>query len=405
MTISVNGATVLDGSFTMPRIGAWTAVVQVDATEPPADRVVVASYDGAFSLVGTVLHGDTYSDTTHVRLVGGAGGMQKPVAARGYQSIPARIVVADILSEVGETLSPTAEGLDVILPHYARRATTADRALQQVLSLLGVSWRILGDGTVWTGTDTFREATQENAVVLDQNEGEQWIELGVDTPALLPATTFEGKKVQAVVHRIVGAGVRTRLMFGETDKQRSLWRAIVLKSLPEIDHQAWYPSTVVAQRPDGSVDVMPEASHVPPLPGVELEYPVPGMTAKVAPGARVMVHFEDGNPSKPKASLFSGGTLLQLKLEPSLSAEINSLSVQLGGPSALPLAHAIETIAMFAVLSAAQAVAAGKISGKPPGGTPTWADLAEIFGGENAAVVSGLAGSVATLPTIQTRAS
>lgn len=79
----------------------------------------------------------------------------------------------------------------------------------------------------------------------------------------------------------------------------------------------WFGGTwarVVAQNGDGSLELVPDDARLPPLSGVPVRYGVPGMRAEVPEGARVLLEFIAGDPSKPIASLWetTGATKLYL---------------------------------------------------------------------------------------------
>ena len=50
------------------------------------------------------------------------------------------------------------------------------------------------------------------------------------------------------------------------------------------------------------------------MTGVPIQYGVPGIFAKVEPGARVLVGFEGGNPAKPIATVWESASISELRI-------------------------------------------------------------------------------------------
>jgi hypothetical protein len=412
--LNVNGLPVLEGDITMPRVGAWTATLSVDSTVALSGVVAVTSGDGALSLVGRVVRGDVFADRVTVMLVAGTGDLKTPLAARGYQSIPARIVVSAILAEAGFALSPTSTGIDTILPHWTQLADTAERCLGALLEKLELTWRVLADGTVWCGTDAYPAASDDLAVVLDRDDAHGFAVLGVDMPRLMPATTYDGKRVELVVHT-VRDGIRTKLYFAADgidggDRVRGMLARLVKKSLPSLDFRAAYRARVVVQK-GATLDLMPEADDLPPLMGVPIRYGLPGISAQVLPGSTVLVFFDDGDPARPRAALFDAGGLLSVTVTVALMAkltapavEITAPSIQLGGPAAMPLAHAPDIVAALTAISTALgALGAAAASVASVGGPLTHAEYGAQVGALQS-LPAAIGAMTPGIPSLTTRA-
>ena len=87
---------------------------------------------------------------------------------------------------------------------------------------------------------------------------------------------------------------------------------------PRLDMRAAYPARVVTQNADGTLDVIPDSSRVPPLTKVPIRYGIPGVSATVANDARVLIEFANGDPSKPYASVWESASVTKLTLDASL---------------------------------------------------------------------------------------
>ena len=214
MSASVNGKSILGGIVDMPAAGAWVARLRVDASEElPAGARAITVDVGGQTLIGTIARQGEYAGSLEVRIVAGSGGigsgtLGKTVAAKAYKQVPARIVAADILTAAGETLSATVSAavLAQSLPFWHRHGGTAASAWGRLMRALGVSWRVLADGSVWFGVETWPTASLA-ADELERVEGRGFVVYSPDAP-ILPATTVAGRRLGAVVYTFTDASVR-----------------------------------------------------------------------------------------------------------------------------------------------------------------------------------------------------
>lgn len=94
-----------------------------------------------------------------------------------------------------------------------------------------------------------------------------------------------------------------------------LWR-LIRAALPAADYLALYPGKIVKQN-GNKVDVQLDAGDRIASPsGIPLRLGIPGATAKVSPGARCLVGWDNGDPRYPFAALWdAGATTLELTVE------------------------------------------------------------------------------------------
>jgi hypothetical protein len=81
---------------------------------------------------------------------------------------------------------------------------------------------------------------------------------------------------------------------------------------PRVDYLASYPATAVAQNPDGTLEIQPDDSRLPSLSGVPIRYGVPGVSAQIANGGRVLLAFAGGDPAKPIATVWESASVIAL---------------------------------------------------------------------------------------------
>ena len=210
--VLANGIDVVRGNIRLPRIGVWDADLVVNSVALMTGSVAITSDQGTFALRGSVLRSGVFEGSQHVRVVGGAGGLvTRDTPPRYYQGATAKLVFGDILASVGEKISPLATGLDTVL---ARWVVMGGPSRDALAALLGrSSWRILPDGTVWTGAETWPAPPNVRFDTLDRRYNDGMSILGVERPWLMPGTTLAGGRVSYVTHRINSTEVRTDVMF------------------------------------------------------------------------------------------------------------------------------------------------------------------------------------------------
>lgn len=339
--LSVNGIAVLEGELRHARAGAWVAEVALDGSQAVAGKVTVTSFDEQLRLVGTVDRGGVFADTPRARIVGGAGGLEKPVEPQSYVSMPVRVVLEDILRAGGETLSPTSDAgvLRTVLSNWARERTTVSMALRALLDTIDATWRVLPDGTVWVGKASWPAAPKFEYEVLDEDLAQDRMVLGVDAPALLAGTTFRDRKVSVVRH-VVGDAVRTEVLFerdGEGSRLLAALQRLVRRLFSRIDYLAAYPARVVTQNGDLSLELKPESDRLPPLSKVPVRVGIPGMKVKVSAGATVLVTFEAGDPRRPVATLWGDSGLVEVQIGGARPFARLGDSVTLAMPPVIPV--------------------------------------------------------------------
>lgn len=216
---TLNGAPVFRGLICIPRVGAWTADVSADKATPITGACTLA-IDGGLTLKGAAAASGVWLDTARLRVVGGAGGLAKPAKPQHYRQTTLRVVLGDLLGAAGEKLAPSSDGatLGLTLPMW----TTARLSVGQMIAALladsrlpATTWRVLPDGTVFVGKETWPDSGLVNVTDyqdLAEAPEEGTVELGVEAPRLLPGTTLGGRRVSYVEHRLTGDGARTRVL-------------------------------------------------------------------------------------------------------------------------------------------------------------------------------------------------
>lgn len=190
---------ILSGTLELPLCGAWTAQVEADSDEQP-EPAATLTIDGR-EFVGTVAWGSSVHGRIGAMVVGGAGALSKPTTTRFYHNVPARIPVLDLILEHGERLAhPTDPALDLHLDAWIRAAVAAGTELQALAQhALGGNWRVLPDGSIWVGRETWPTVDVEVEVLRERPE-DRAIVLGAGALEVVPGCTFLGKHIVRVTH-------------------------------------------------------------------------------------------------------------------------------------------------------------------------------------------------------------
>jgi len=216
--VTCGGADVLRGRISLPLCGVWFADLLVDAKKAQSGSVTIKA-QGGLELKGTVYGPSGVEiDTAHVRVVGGAGGMWKPVS-KAFRQAKLRDPLDAIVRAASETRSSTVapELLAVSLTEWVIAGHRASAALDDLADAaaraLGgaVNWRLLADGSVWMGIESWSAAKlPKDADILKQYPAERRYVIGASTPALLPGVDLDGVgKVRAVDHFIEPSSIRS----------------------------------------------------------------------------------------------------------------------------------------------------------------------------------------------------
>lgn len=88
----------------------------------------------------------------------------------------------------------------------------------------------------------------------------------------------------------------------------------VLATMPLTDYHALYPATVRGQNSNKTLELVPDKTSIPPLSSVPIRAGIPGAVITLQSGARVLLGYENGDPSKPYAGLWGDGTLTTIAL-------------------------------------------------------------------------------------------
>ena len=317
MSYELNGHAITEAQIHEPRVGRWTADVVVDSDVDITGAVTITL--GTVALSGTVYRGGLDAGRWSGRVVGGAGGLETSLEPKNYVLTTLATVVADIMSASGETLSDDSEDLSgEARGNWHRTRGLAGHALQAVADDLGVPWRMLRDGTVLLGEDEAVEldSAAEQLVVLAQPDIGSALVAPAQDPVVRPGVLLDGRAVSYVA-TVVDAGKLRQEVWYDDDAgslvgrvKGSLLRLIEAAVGRRLTYAYLWPCTVAAQAPDGALELLPDDRQVrgSGMSRVYIRHGQPGYETEVPTGARCMVGFEGGDPSRPYVAQWLAGT-------------------------------------------------------------------------------------------------
>lgn len=202
--LTINGsAAILRATVHLPLSGVWSADLEVDTDEDIAGACTLEA-DGATWLSGTIVEGAVSHGLWRGRIVGGAAGLRSTLSPKAYRDATLADVLGDALSESGEALSGTSSGLTNAIRLWHRTEGAAARTVAAVAAAAGYGWRVLTDGSVWLGAESWPDATAADVTLIDRDPSQRRWVLGGDVLSLSPGTLLQVRDDAADVFVRVG---------------------------------------------------------------------------------------------------------------------------------------------------------------------------------------------------------
>lgn len=341
MAWSVNGAPILVGArLSVPAVGAWLLTAEVYSDRPLSGSVAIANSSTGENLSGTIDSARTREAGGVVScvIVGGAGGWSRPVhrqdfsASSGVQLSSVIAATADAVGERATLLAPQRLGA-----RYVRFAGPAASVLA------GRPWWVASDGTTIVGARP-ETAPSPGFFLLDYDAAAGVARWTSDTIPV-PGTRIVDDRFGAIELGDIECELSSADLVGTA-------RASVAGGLFEVLATAAqravrpellrvYECRVIGAR-GSKLEVQPLDASAPPLSPVEAWPGTPGMSATLAPGARVLVAFRaDGDAFVTAYEHADGAGFLPL------SVSVDGLSVEIGSSAvAVRLAGGVRPVAV-----------------------------------------------------------
>jgi hypothetical protein len=373
---------VLRARVCVPRVGVWHAELTLDTDEAPSGVLTLATDDGALSMRGTVRSARTgaWQGYTEALLVGGADGLSRALVPRFYENATVRILLADLCRETGETLSSATDTglLNSSVTKWVRPGASGGDVIAEVLRASGASWRVLSDGTLWAGRETWPNVEVPGDIMLERPVYATR-EVATETlyGLLAPGTVWDGRRVSYVEHYADAETTRTVAWFEATgaaeanarDRIKTGLDAFIRNVTREATYAALFPGVVLSQNVDGSLVVQPDAATLPAITNVPIRGAGPGRTVKVAANARVLLAFEGRDPRAPVAVLFTGDETKaqEVRDAATVRATLHAPEIKLGDNATRGIARVDDAVAPSTALSLwLTAVGTATGAGDPP---------------------------------------
>lgn len=345
MTIKLNGIPTESGRLVEPRVGPWwieTTIFEKDAEAAPPNGAAIVDFDGDLDCVGTISGPRTVNDngSVSVRIEGGSGKLDQPLGVEHFYRTTLRRLVTALTNKTGDIIDTTADStlLNRRVEHWSRPETLAFRYLSDIAEKGGGVWRVLRNGNLWFGAETWPilEFPHTEETKMGSGNGMR-IAPGKpgtkDTPLVRPGVTFKGKKVAEVITTWGSAGISQNIAFEDSDTPGYHSRSIQVEHVDwntrtfgtQLDLSAMYPCKVTRQTGDLSkVDLLPDDLKIKGkgLQQIPIRYGMPGVKGKLKSGARVLLGWESADPSRPFCSIWEHGSIEYIAIEPEADAEI-----------------------------------------------------------------------------------
>ena len=315
MTTTLAGLLVTSLSLTLPRVGLWSADVEVD------DDTLLS---GAVDLVveGRTWRGHVYRGAVELGRgryrLSAAPALLGVLGPQAWRDTTLLEVLRETALAAGLTLATDLGDLSALVTHWHRRAAPGTHTVAAIAEAAGLAWRCLADGTLWCGLDAWdpQVLPADLLELLDASPSVGRYELaGTAALDILPGRAVAlddhgDVRVGLVEHRQHGAALRTVVHSERAEdvgagagRLRAALAAIVRAEVRRVDLFALYPATVLSQDgAGGPLDLRPDSTALPPPQAVPLRG-VLGVKLTLPAGTRVLLGYEAGDPSKPYATL------------------------------------------------------------------------------------------------------
>lgn len=287
--------------------GCWYADASLDGDVELAGPVDVVIAD--LTLRGTVLSGgptEPKGGRSHFRIVGGAGGWGRTIAAKPYANdaeVKLTSVVNDAAKACGESIDPATVPLTERLgPAFVRVEAAASRVLELVRPR---NWFVGEDGMTRLGRRPAVPYTEVATRVMSDPAARTVVLAATAIAKLVPGAVVDGIEAVDVEHELSpDGGLRTTIWGpahagGSTRRLEALWR-IFEHLYPGRKYSGVYEYRVVT--PAGkrvNLQAVRVSMGLPDLERVPVRAGVAGSDVTLIPGSRVLLSFIDQSPTRP----------------------------------------------------------------------------------------------------------
>jgi hypothetical protein len=317
---TINSQPVLDVRLCLPLRGRWHASISAipdgDAPTGRIDLVLANDTIEQIRVSGTPVQSDVLLDTGVITLVGAAG-LASKCTPRAYREAIVRSVLDDLMRDADESLSTAIDAnlLTRQLPRWSNIGLTVGEALDLLAEQLEVNWRVLVDGTVWLGVESWPEVSPA-ADVSQYDPIRNATQFSSDDFIVLPGQKFGGRNISYVEVDFIKGVMRERVFYedNEGSDAKGALKNFVRSVMASVDFHALYTAKVTSQNADGTCEVQVDDTRFPGYSRVPIKLGIPETTVKVSAGATVLLGFDDGWPDSPYVALWNASTLTEINI-------------------------------------------------------------------------------------------
>jgi hypothetical protein len=335
---TLNGAPVLTCRVSIPAFGLWWAEVECGGPDVLTGPVALVLDD--LTLRGTVVTGGAYQTRTRYRIVGGAGGWGRSIAAKSYANdlgVKSAIILRDAALACGETMG-VVPPTDAAGPAFVRAAGPASRTLE---ALYPRGWYVDEKGITQVGRRLPVPFTG-SAQRMVNDAAMSSIELAPDAgnaSKLLPGAIVDDVEAADVEH-VVDGGTHRATVWGwrsartgdpfvsalanVIDQRLAAARFFALWEYRIVQQSGIFLDLQIVRVSSG----MPDLRHVPSCPAATYMDNLTPLTPQL--GSTCLVAFVNGDPSRPQLVARSGDPVLVG------ATAINAAGIVMGGSGSPP---------------------------------------------------------------------
>ena len=299
----VNDYPLITGHIRMAKSGVWTAydvLVDTDVAFKVGDSVTMKLIDVTFN--GTIYNSDVYLGFQRCTILGGSGKLSTYLESAPYNATTIGQVLKDIARNTNHKISTKAEQnvLNFSLTGWNILKMKAALAIEKLTSVTSCLCRVLPDGTLWFGKETYTPVNDDDYLVIEKFPDEGRWSIYNDQTLIQPLSSLQGMNIVQVDYLVQDNELTTDIYFSDIS-------ADSVQELTEQDdkilYEGVYRCKVVKQYSTGNLELLPDPNFDIIRNGfvdVPIIYPFPGMKITVPIGTACYVGFANGNPQFPR---------------------------------------------------------------------------------------------------------
>lgn len=226
--VTLAGLDVLGGCLDLPLSGIWTAGLELggdDLPTGPAELQIIGDGETTVNRRCAITRVARVEGRLCAFVVGGATGglsvspLGVSIPALHYDGDPTPVSAAELLGDICElagealdasTLAPLAA---YTAPSWLREAGTAHRALARAIRHWGLNARVLSNGSLWAGVETW-PALASKVVPVDPLDDGWAFYAAPSGGSLTPGVVYQDRQILRITYEF-GEALRARLWYRE----------------------------------------------------------------------------------------------------------------------------------------------------------------------------------------------